>query len=137
MSESTGSIIETQDALGHRHAATEVYVQRIAVKFDLLFYQYYALWDEQEILLDRFARLTHKPIFHGDSACSVPDEKMPDSSGPHCVDQNVFNWPDREQVRAHLELLASVGGNYDRCVKVILGRDRDLTGSTGSLRRPP
>ena len=31
-------------------------------------------------------------------------------------DDNVFNWPDREQVRAHLELLAGVGGNYDRCV---------------------
>ena len=33
VSESTGSIIETQDALGHRHAATtRVYVQRIAVQ---------------------------------------------------------------------------------------------------------
>jgi len=35
VSESTGSIIETQDALGHKHAATtKVYVQRIAVKKD-------------------------------------------------------------------------------------------------------
>jgi integrase len=35
VSESTGSIIETQDALGHRHAATtRVYVQRVAVKKD-------------------------------------------------------------------------------------------------------
>jgi len=35
VSESTGSIIETQDALGHRHAATtRVYVQRAAVKRD-------------------------------------------------------------------------------------------------------
>ncbi len=30
-----GSIIETQDALGHKHAATTmVYVQRVAVKRD-------------------------------------------------------------------------------------------------------
>jgi hypothetical protein len=35
VSESTGSIIETQDALGHRHAATtRVYVQRVVVKKD-------------------------------------------------------------------------------------------------------
>jgi integrase len=35
VAEETGSIIETQDALGHRHASTtRVYVQRIAVKRD-------------------------------------------------------------------------------------------------------
>ena len=35
VSELTGSIIETQDALGHKHAATtRVYVQRIAIKKD-------------------------------------------------------------------------------------------------------
>ena len=35
VSESTGSIIETQDALGHRHAATtRVYVRRVAIKRD-------------------------------------------------------------------------------------------------------
>ena len=35
VSESRGSIIETQDALGHRHAATTgVYVQRVTVKKD-------------------------------------------------------------------------------------------------------
>jgi integrase len=35
VSESTGSIIETQDALGHKHAATtRVYVQRVAIKRD-------------------------------------------------------------------------------------------------------
>ena len=33
VSESTGSIIETQDALGHKHASTtRVYVQRVAVQ---------------------------------------------------------------------------------------------------------
>jgi integrase len=35
VSESTGSIIETQDALGHKHVATtRIYVQRVAVKQD-------------------------------------------------------------------------------------------------------
>jgi integrase len=35
VAEETGSIIETQDALGHRHASTtRIYVQRIAVKRD-------------------------------------------------------------------------------------------------------
>ncbi len=35
VSEATGSIIETQDALGHSNVATtKVYVQRIAVKKD-------------------------------------------------------------------------------------------------------
>jgi site-specific recombinase XerC len=35
VSESTGSIIETQDALGHRHTATtRIYVQQVTVKED-------------------------------------------------------------------------------------------------------
>jgi site-specific recombinase XerC len=37
VAESSGSIVETQDALGHRNpATTRVYVQRIAVKHDKL-----------------------------------------------------------------------------------------------------
>ncbi len=37
-------------------------------------------------------------------------------------DDNVFNWPDRQKVREQLELLASAGGNYDRCT--MSGRDK-------------
>ncbi len=73
---------------GNTHTYIPDDLIRVAAKhYDLLFYQYYALWEDQEILLDRFARLTHKPIFHGDSACSVPNDRMPDPFGPHCADQ--------------------------------------------------
>jgi hypothetical protein len=73
---------------------------------DLIFYQYYAFWEDQEALLDRFAQLTDKAIFHGDSCCSVPQEHLPDPYGPHCSDeaerveraqemlQNAFARPD-------------------------------------------
>jgi integrase len=47
VAEDSGSITETQDALGHRNAATtRVYVQRIAVKRD----------KHSERILGRFAK---------------------------------------------------------------------------------
>ena len=63
-------------------------IVKIAAKhMDLIFYQMYGYWEEQKPLLDRWARLTAKPTFNGDSAYSVPYEEMPNPFGPHCRDQ--------------------------------------------------
>ncbi len=55
---------------------------------DLVFYQYYAHWDGQKPLLDRWGSLTGKAFFQGDSSFSVPNENMPDPYGPHSADQD-------------------------------------------------
>ena len=54
---------------------------------DLVFYQGYGYYSEQRDALDRWSRLTGKPLFNGDSAFSVPSEQMPCPLGPHCRDQ--------------------------------------------------
>ena len=61
-----------------------------AKHFDLIFYQFYATWFDQELLLDRFARLSGgRPILHGDSCYTTPKENMPDPYGPQCVSQEI------------------------------------------------
>jgi len=61
---------------------------RIASKyFDLLFLQFYGLWQEQEQLMDRFTSASDLPFLQGDAAISVPDQEMPSPFGPHCPDQ--------------------------------------------------
>jgi agarase len=84
------------DKLNGNTDMTDDLIQIAAKHFDLIFYQYYALWGDQQVLLDRFARLTGKAILHGDSCCSVPDEHMPNPFGPHCADQQdrVFKFND-------------------------------------------
>lgn len=57
--------------------------------FDLVFFQYYANWYDLELLLDRFARITGKALFHGDSSYSVPKKEMPNPYGPQCANQEV------------------------------------------------
>lgn len=54
---------------------------------DLVFYQIYGFYDEHKENLDRWAKITGKPFFNGDSSYSVPDADMPDPYGPHCADQ--------------------------------------------------
>ncbi len=55
---------------------------------DLIFYQFYGRYAEQADTIDKYAELTGKPIFNGDSAYSVPDEYMSNPYGPHCRDQD-------------------------------------------------
>jgi hypothetical protein len=54
---------------------------------DLIFYQMYGYWEEQQPLLDRWSRIASKPLFNGDSSYAVPYEEMPNPYGPHCKDQ--------------------------------------------------
>ena len=63
---------------------------------DLIFYQTFGYYDEQQEHLDRWAKITGKPFFSGDSSYSVPGEGMPDPYGPHCKDQ-------RERARVSIE----------------------------------
>ena len=63
-------------------------IVRLADKhMDLIFYQYYALLEDQVALLERWTRLTDKPFFMGDSSLSVPSVQAPDPYGPHCRSQ--------------------------------------------------
>ncbi len=57
--------------------------------FDLVFYQYYAFWRDQETLLDRWSGLTDKPFFMGDSAVAIPTRNVPEPYGPHCGTQEL------------------------------------------------
>jgi hypothetical protein len=54
---------------------------------DLTAYQYYTEYDEQSALMDRWSKLTGKPLFHTDSCFSVPYEEMPAPMGCVCPDQ--------------------------------------------------
>ncbi len=57
--------------------------------FDLIFYQYYAFWDDQRTLLNRWSEFTEKPFFMGDSAVNTPSRNIPDPYGPHCATQEL------------------------------------------------
>ena len=54
---------------------------------DLIAYQCYGGYDEQHPLLDRWSKLTGKPLFHADSSFSVANEHMPAPIGVVCPDQ--------------------------------------------------
>lgn len=54
---------------------------------DLTAYQYYTEYDEQSAIMDRWSKLTGKPLFHTDSCFSVPYEEMPAPMGTVCPDQ--------------------------------------------------
>mgnify|MGYP001586340862 CR=1 FL=1 len=62
-------------------------VKLAARHMDLVFYQMYGYWEEQKPIIERWSRLTGKPLFNGDSSYSVPYEQMPNPYGPHCRDQ--------------------------------------------------
>jgi len=53
----------------------------------LLAYQFYGYFLEQQPWLNRWSRITGKPLFNADSACAVPHDRMPDPFGPHCSSQ--------------------------------------------------
>jgi len=54
---------------------------------DLIFYQFYGYYDEQEPTLENWSNLTQKALFNGDSCYSTPNEHMPNPFGPHCASQ--------------------------------------------------
>ncbi len=63
-------------------------IVRLAGKhMDLVFHQFYGRYTEQAAMLDKYAELTGKEVFNGDSAYSVPDEHMRNPYGSHCRDR--------------------------------------------------
>ena len=62
-------------------------IEQVGRHMDMVFYQCYGYYSEQRDALDRWSRLTGKPLFNGDSSFSVPSEQMPYPLGPHCRDQ--------------------------------------------------
>lgn len=54
---------------------------------DCVFYQTYGDYVRQKPYLDRWYRLTGKPLFLGDASFSVPSEIAPWPPGPHCANQ--------------------------------------------------
>jgi hypothetical protein len=62
-------------------------VKLSAKHMDLVLYQYYALWEDQWELFERWSKLTDKPFLMGDSGFAVPDRHLPDPYGPHCMTQ--------------------------------------------------
>jgi len=64
-------------------------VSLIAGFTDLIAYQYYGGYAEQSHILDRWSKLTGKPLFHADSCFSVPYKEMPTPIGAVCPDQEI------------------------------------------------
>ena len=54
---------------------------------DLIAYQFYGGYDEQSLLLDKWSKMTGKPLFHADSSFCVPYKEMPNPVGAVCPDQ--------------------------------------------------
>ena len=62
-------------------------VSLITAYTDVFAYQFYGEYDEQSPILDRWSKLTGKPLFHADSSFSVPYKEMPNPIGKECSDQ--------------------------------------------------
>ena len=77
------------DKLNGNSDTPDEIVQLADKHFDLIFYQYYAFWDDQQTLLDRWSTFTDKPFFVGDSAVNTPSRNIPDPYGPHCATQEL------------------------------------------------
>jgi hypothetical protein len=60
----------------------------VAEQNGVISYQFYGSYDEQSALLDRWSKLTGKPLFHADSSFSVGYKEMPNPIGAVCPDQN-------------------------------------------------
>ncbi len=62
-------------------------VSLVARYTDVLAYQYYGTYDDQSVILDRWSKLTGKPLFNTDSCFCVPYQEMPAPAGVICPDQ--------------------------------------------------
>ncbi len=94
------------DKLNGNTDVSDDLVRIVSSHCDLLFYQYYATWDDQQRLLNRFAQITGKAILCGDASISVPDENMPNPLGPHYKDQ-------RERAESFTELMRNCFSRTD------------------------
>jgi hypothetical protein len=75
------------DIINAQTPPTDDVVSLIAGHMDLVAYQFYGGYDEQSPVLDRWSKLTGKPLFHADSTFCVPYAQMPAPIGAVCPDQ--------------------------------------------------
>lgn len=75
------------DILNAQTTAPDEVVSLVAGYTDLIAYQYYGSYDEHCEILDRWSRLTGKPLYHADTCFSVPYKEMPAPIGAVCPDQ--------------------------------------------------
>ena len=54
---------------------------------DVVNIQFYARWERQKAVMDRWSDKVGQPFLNGDSGFSVPTESMPNPYGPHARDQ--------------------------------------------------
>ncbi|MFC1717802.1 hypothetical protein ACFL6S_29350 [Candidatus Poribacteria bacterium] len=100
------------DKLNGNTDVSDDLIRIVAKHCDLLFYQYYAIWEDQKRLLDRLARTTGKAILCGDASISVPDENMPVPLGPQFRDQHERAEVFRELIRNCYSRTDFVGWNW-------------------------
>jgi hypothetical protein len=64
-------------------------ISKICEHTDLIAYQYYGDYDQQSTILNRWSKLTGKPLFHADSSFCVSYNEMPAPVGAICPDQEI------------------------------------------------
>jgi hypothetical protein len=100
------------DKLNGNTGVPDEIVAMVGQHVDALFYQFYALYADQEPLLDRWSALVDLPLFNGDSSYSVPEEMMPHPNGPHCADQRERARVSDEFARRAFARAEFVGWNW-------------------------
>ena len=75
------------DPLNANTGVPDEVVSLVARHTDLVAYQYYGGYDQHSHILDRWSKLTGKPLFNTDSCFSVPYKEMPAPVGAICPDQ--------------------------------------------------
>ncbi len=75
------------DKLNGNTATPDAIVRLAGRHMDLVFMQMFGYWREQRPVIERWSRLTGKPVFNGDVSFAVPYPEMPDPYGPHCRTQ--------------------------------------------------
>ena len=77
------------DILNAQTGTPDDIVSLLSKYTDLVAYQTYSQYDEHKMLLDRWSRLSGKPLYHADTSFCVPYEEMPDPIGALCPDQAI------------------------------------------------
>lgn len=75
------------DILNAQTGTPDEVVSLVSKHTNLVAYQTYSQYDEHKALLDRWSRVSGKPLYHADTSFCVPYEQMPDPIGALCPDQ--------------------------------------------------
>ncbi|MFC1737356.1 hypothetical protein ACFL1X_14685 [Candidatus Hydrogenedentota bacterium] len=79
---------------------------------DVFSVQYYGFYEEQRNDLEKWHRITGKPVFLTDSCFSATDENMPNPFGPHVDSQEARAAAYEEYARAVFALPYVIGWNW-------------------------